>query len=278
MSINRNKVLDLGTSIDPTTGEAVPTKNTTAYSTSFYTGIGGDIATILEVGKPLGQFYGVGFEGIYQENEAEVASAYGLKPGDPKYTDLDFNGKIDEKDKKIIGNANPKFTWGLTGGVNYKNFDLNVVVYGKVGGDIYNLSKGVRLGYTLETGQATGREILDRWTPQNRSNKISGYTGTVGANKLMSAQNVEDGSFTRIKDITLGYTLPASVSSIGKLEKVRFYVSGNNMITLTKFKGYDPEISSQANPSNPRDLEMGIHAQGLVPLSKSFVFGLQATF
>ena len=278
ISVNRNKVLDLGSIVDEN-GNLIPVERSLSLGSEFYPGSGGGVATILEVGKPLGQFYGYQFDGIYQSDEADEAAQYGLNPGDPRYVDIDGQNGIDANDKTIIGSANPDFTWGLTGGLTYKNFDLNIVIYGKVGGQIYNLSKGIRQGWFPETLQPVDRSILDRWTETNPSNTTSGYTATsANANKLLSSQYVEDASFTRIKDITLGYTIPEGIISKAKISQLRFYVSANNLVTLTGFKGYDPEISSQINPSNPSDIDQGIHATGLVPLPKAFIFGLVATF
>lgn len=235
------------------------------------------------VGEPLYHFYGFVSDGIYQ-NQAEVDAVFTanpsqtiVQPGDVRYKDLNGDGEITtEGDRAIIGNPYPDFTYGLNLNANYKNFDLNLFINGVQGIDVYNTNK-----YDLEGG--AGRlfngspVLLDSWRPDNLSLTQSRVGPNVAPqNHAISDRYVEDGSFARLKNITFGYAIPTDMLG-GYLSKLRFYISGQNLITITDYSGLDPEIGVGSQNLSDGLLELGID-RGRYPQPKSFLIGLQASF
>ncbi len=241
--------------------------------------------SILRVGEPIGTFFGLLSDGIFQTNEEAASSphlkAQTPKAGDRKYKDINGrdadgrltgqpDGVIDEADRTVLGNANPKFIWGMNNSFYWKNFDLSFFIQGVHGNKIVN-------AYLFEIGALTAetnvlREFYEnRWTPQNPNNEYP-KVNPAERNTFSDAQ-VEDGSFVRIKNITLGYALPSSVLQRAHLESLRIYASVNNPFTFTKYRGYDPEV----NAFGQSNLLQGIDYGGY-PLAKSFIGGLQIRF
>lgn len=215
LSINKNKVMKLYGGNDilgQTIGAAV-----------------NDNVNILREGYPLGSFYGY------------VEKGYDEK-GFIAYEDFNNNGARDAGDKKIIGNPNPKFTYGFNSSMSFKNFDLNVFIQGSEGNDIFNLSAQ---GQGYDYGQALNmpREVyLNHWTPTNTNAKYPIIRTSSQAQ--MSNRFVEDGSYLRFKNIQLSYNLPVSKLHIKWMTRAQIYVSAQNLITFTKYSWYDPEVNS----------------------------------
>jgi TonB-linked SusC/RagA family outer membrane protein len=270
ISANRNKVLDIGAD----------------SFLSFKTSQGGyTVGNImyLKKGEPFGQMYGYGYDGTWKTSEAEKAAAYGQLPGDPKYTDVNGDGKIDNADFKVIGNAMPKFIYGWTNRLSYKNFDLTFLIQGVQGNNIFNMSR-IRLENPAE---ATSIRNLDRWTPENQNTDIPAYIDQqtrlnaklTNAVAIPSTQRnqlsryVEDGSYLRLKNITLGYNVPKAVTNKLGLNRVRVYASGMNLLTFTKYTGYDPETSS----FNSTDSRIGVDF-GNYPTARTYSFGIDLSF
>ncbi len=241
--------------------------------------------SILRVGQPIGTFYGLVSDGIFQTADEAAAGphlkAQTPKPGDRRYKDLNGrdaqgnltgqpDGVIDEADRTIIGDANPDFTWGLTNVFTYKNFDLSIFVQGVQGNEIVN-------AYLFEIGSLNAetnvlKEFYDnRWTPENPNNEYVKINPS--ERNIFSDQQVEDGSFIRIKNITLGYTFPAGWLQRVKMSKFRIYASANNLFTLTDYRGYDPEV----NAFGQSNLLQGIDYGGY-PLARTIVGGIQVGF
>jgi TonB-linked SusC/RagA family outer membrane protein len=241
--------------------------------------------SILRVGQPIGTFYGLVSDGIFQTADEAAAGphlkAQIPKPGDRRYKDLNGrdaqgnltgqpDGVIDEADRTIIGDANPDFTWGLTNVFTYKNFDLSIFVQGVQGNEIVN-------AYLFEIGSLNAetnvlKEFYDnRWTPENPNNEYVKINPS--ERNIFSDQQVEDGSFIRIKNITLGYTFPAGWLQRVKMSKFRIYASANNLFTLTDYRGYDPEV----NAFGQSNLLQGIDYGGY-PLARTIVGGIQVGF
>ncbi|GAL62632.1 SusC/RagA family TonB-linked outer membrane protein [Algibacter lectus] len=225
------------------------------------------------VGESLFHFYGLVSDGIYQTPE-EVAAVFTsnpgqttVQPGDVRYKDLNGDGDITSEDRDILANPYPDFTYGLNLSANYKNFDLNLYITGIEGVDIYNTNK-----YDLEAGANRlfngSKVLLDSWTPTNPSTTQPRVPGAP-QNHSVSDRYIEDGSFTRLKNISLGYTFTDGVFE-NYFSKLRLYVSAQNLITLTDYSGLDPEIG-QGNQ------EFGID-RGLYPQPKSVILGLQVSF
>ncbi len=206
----------------------------------------------LREGEEFGQMIGWGYEGTWDQDEAQQAAEYGQLPGDPQYTDVDNDGDIDMEDQKVIGNSLPDFIFGLTHNMNYRNFDLNFLIQGTVGNDIFNIARINR-----EEGGTSAR-LLDRWTPENQDTDIpaiidgqtreeagleSSITFPSGASNQTSRW-VEDGSYIRLKSMLLGYTLPSGIIEKFQLSNLRVHLSASNLLTITDYMGFDPEVSS----------------------------------
>ncbi|MFV0554017.1 MAG: SusC/RagA family TonB-linked outer membrane protein [Mangrovibacterium sp.] len=201
-----------------------------------------------ENGLPFPFFYGRKTDGIFQ-NQAEINSYVNAdgellqsaaKPGDVRFVDIDKSGTIDDSDRTMIGKGMPDWTYGLSLGVDYKGFDLSVFLQGTVGNDIFDASRRTDISYAnLPT------YMLDRWTGEGTSNTIPRFTfQDDNQNWTSSDMMVKDGSYMRVKNVTLGYTLPSQLTRRAFIEKLRVYVMGENLFTFTKYEGFDPEISS----------------------------------
>jgi TonB-dependent starch-binding outer membrane protein SusC len=255
--------------------------------------------TRLTEGESLFYFYGWQFDGIFP-NDA-VASAYlgggqaGAGGGDYRIVDTNGDGVINADDRTKIGNPFPDFTAGLNLNASYKGLDFSLFIQGSYGNDIYNTNifdlEGMNRVFNASTA------VLDRWTtdlPDNASPSMPRGSGDGGAptNVQASTRYIEDGSYTRLKNITLGYTLPSSLLDRVKLSKVRVYVSAQNLVTLTNYSGLDPEvgyyqargtgtgfIGSQATTSGAPTVNFNTGIDyGVYPMPKSFIAGLQISF
>jgi len=239
--------------------------------------------TRTEPGRPIGSFYLWEMQGIFQTQEEIEASPFqtnDTRPGDVKFADLNGDNKIDDKDRAHVGSPFPDFIYGLNLAVNWKNFDFSVLAQGVQGNDVYFLYGN----FAYET-QARGfnsyREILNRWTPTNTDTDIPKVSiDDRNGNRRASTRFLEDGSYLRIRNITLGYNFKSLIktNAIGGL---RVYVTVQNAFTFTKYPGLDPEI--QANTNDTRginiasDLAVGID-WGTVPASRTFMAGLSLDF
>lgn len=241
--------------------------------------------SILRVGQPLGTFFGLRSAGIFQ-SDAEAQSSPTLRgqnaeAGDRRYEDINGrdaegnltgqpDGVIDEADRTIIGNANPDFIWGLTNTFSFKGIDLSVFIQGVHGNELVN-------AYLFEIGTMAGETNVlaefweNRWTEENPSDVYP----KVNPNErnIFSDAQVEDGSFIRIKNITLGYTLPQQWLAKAGMRSARLYVTVNNLFTLTDYRGYDPEI----NAFGQNNLLQGID-YGSYPLARTAIVGVQLGF
>ncbi|MBN2236960.1 MAG: TonB-dependent receptor [Bacteroidales bacterium] len=230
-------------------------------------GIPYTLLTRFEEGYSPGYFYGYKTDGIFQ-NQAEVdAHAYqtGAQPGDIRYVDINHDGTINDSDRTKIGDPFPDFTigWSLT--LNYKNFDFNVFTYASIGGDIYRAYER-NLNYT---NRYAG--ILDRWTGEGTSDTEPRVTFIdSNNNRRASDYYVEDGSFAKIKNIQVGYTLPNALIERAGFDHLRIYAQVKNAFTFTNYSGYDPEISSGV-------LDTGID-RGSYPQPRVWLVGLSVKF
>ena len=255
ISFNRNKVLELG-------GETY--KDVGTYDDHLKTS---DIRRLI-VGQPIGVFYGYRFDGIFQ-NEAECAqqtsSPSPIGVGLRRYKDLNGDGKIDAtNDREILGDANPKFFGGMTNTFAYKGFELNVFLQYSYGNKIFNYN-----AMELESptgGQNVYQDLVNRWTPTNPSNEYQ--KATTNRNNIVSDRFIEDGSFLKLKTVSLSYSFPKlNWKHIGGL---RLYVTGQNLLTWTKYRGYDPEVSYRGAST----LEAGEDFGGY-PQARTFMFGIK---
>lgn len=224
--------------------------------------------TRVEVGQPISSFRGYVFEGVYQLGEEDAASAFGRNPGDAKYKDLNDDGIISPDDITTIGDGNPAFTWGLNSNIAYKRFDLNFLVLGSHGSDIYNLQRGRMMALGAAQFHATHGDYRNRWTTSNPSNIPSGRNGT----EFLSTQFLENGSYVTLKNVSLNYTMDDVLKNVG-LGAVRLFINAENLFIITDYTGFDPESTVTGNS----DVDIGVDYNAY-PLSRSFSAGVNLTF
>ncbi|MGB3080248.1 MAG: TonB-dependent receptor [Saprospiraceae bacterium] len=239
--------------------------------------------TRTEPGFPLGSFYLYKMEGIFQTQAEIDASAFqsnDTRPGDVKFADLNGDNVIDDKDRAHLGNPFPDFTYGFNASLNWKHFDLSVLVQGVQGNDVYFLYGNFAYETQLR-GFNSYEKILDRWTPNNTNTDIPRVTlDDRNRNRRSSTRFLEDGSYMRVRNLTIGYDLKGIVKS-KSISSWRVYVSAQNLFTFTKYSGLDPEI--QANTNDTRgygvssDLAVGID-WGTVPAPRVFLLGTNLKF
>ena len=299
ISFNKNKILSLS-----------DTENATLVGYGQW----GDVVCVSEIGKPLYNFYGYKVEGVYKDLDDIQNSAKPAKypsdgvfsrgntvwVGDIKYKDVDENGIIDERDRTDIGSPLPKFTFGWTNTFRYKNLDLSIFLNGSYGNKVMNynsltlthmnstwtnqlqsvVSKRARLEPIDPTiVYADGSkwfDHIDNVRVKNPGTKIPHTSiNDPNDNDRISDRYVEDGSFLRIKNITLGYTFPKALLNKAKIENLRVYVNIQNLYTFTKYTGYDPEVGASTQDSS--GLTYGLD-NGRYPSPAMYSFGLNITF
>lgn len=229
--------------------------------------------TRTEAGYEVGSFYLYQFDGIYQQGDANIPA--GLKPGDVRYKDVDGNGVINAQDRAHVGRVFPKFSYGLNLTASYGGFDLAAFFQGIQGNDVFNNTK-----YWLDRIDQTGnyRTDLNPWTPTDPSTTTprAVVAGPSAANNALvnSTRWLENGSYMRLKNLQIGYSLPASVlSKMTGISRLRLYATGQNVFTVTKYSGYDPETVGGLDGVLTRGLD-----EGQYPSVRTFSLGLQAGF
>lgn len=299
ISFNKNKLLSLS-----------DTENATLVGYGQW----GDVVCVSEIGKPLYNFYGYKVEGVYKDLDDIQNSAKPAKypsdgvfrrentvwVGDIKYKDVDENGIIDERDRTDLGSPIPKFTFGWTNTFRYRNLDLSIFLNGSYGNKVMNynsltlthmnstwtnqlqsvVSKRARLEPIDPTiVYADGSkwfDHIDNVRVKNPGTKIPHTSlNDPNDNDRISDRYVEDGSFLRIKNITLGYTFPKALLNKAKIENLRVYVNIQNLYTFTKYTGYDPEVGASTQDSS--GLVYGLD-NGRYPSPAMYSFGLNITF
>ncbi|MBU2950600.1 TonB-dependent receptor [Tamlana agarivorans] len=226
--------------------------------------------TRTEVGQPIGSFYGYVTDGIF-DTAAEVAAHAtqpGAAPGDIRFKDIVEDGVIDDKDRTFIGNPIPDFYYGLNAQLGYKNLDFNFSFQGVSGNDIYNVVQIRNEGMTTNDNKYS--TVLDRWTGPGTSNTIPRADASSGNNNSrISDRYVHDGSYLRLQNVQLGYTLSSGLTNRWGIDKMRLYVSAQNVFVATKYKiGHDPEIGA----FNQNNLNSGID-RGAYPIPRTFLIG-----
>lgn len=228
---------------------------------------GGAFGTRTVPGLPIGAFYGYKVDGVFQSEDELAASPLlgGEVPGDLRFFDTNGDGTITTADRTFIGSPIPELIFGLNLGVNVANFDLTVDFNGQMGSVIYNSKKAARFGtYNFETS------YLDRWNGPGTSDSEPRVTNG-GHNYQVSERFIEDGDFWRLRNISLGYTLPSKLMQNYRIQQFRIYVSATNLITNTEYTGYAPEFGSSDVLSNGID-------RGIYPVAKTYNMGLNVSF
>jgi TonB-linked SusC/RagA family outer membrane protein len=230
-------------------------------------------------GHPVQSFYGWEVEGIFQD-AAEVAAhakqTAGTAPGDIKFKDLNKDNVIDLKDRQFLGSFIPKVTYALNLGANYKNFDASVFFQGVQGNKIYNAARVITEGMVRFFN--AGTQVLNAWTPTNKNTNIPrAISSDPNQNARPSTRFLEDGSYLRLKNIMLGYNIPAaSLQSLtkGVVSNFRIYVSAQNILTFTDYSGYDPEVGNRTpNSTLTNGIDFAVY-----PQPKSYLVGIQVNF
>ena len=239
--------------------------------------------TRTEPGYPLGSFYLYQMDGIFQSQEEIDASAFqadDTRPGDIRFADLNGDNVINDDDRGHFGNPFPDFTLGFNLGFQYKNFDLSVLVQGVFGNDVYFLYGNFAYETQLR-GFNSYAKILDRWTPTNTDTDIPKVSvDDRNNNRRISTRFLEDGSYVRVRNVTLGYTFN-NLLKTDKIKDLRLYVSAQNLFTFTKYSGLDPEIQANTNDTQgynvSSDLAVGID-WGTVPAPRTILVGMNIKF
>lgn len=239
-------------------------------------------------GEKLGTFWGYQFDGIWQQDEVNApfvdaegkqngktnGEVYKVVAGNSKYVDVNKDGVLNDKDQGIIGCGQPTFNWGWNNTFNFKNFDFSFFIVGFHGFDIYNATH--QMGYTTVNGQNFApvtplKDYLNRWTPENTNTDVPGFVKGGTESKFFNDKFVENGSFVKMKSITLGYTLPESTCRQMGINNLRVYLSVQNPFHITSYSGLDPE----ATMGSP--LIQGVD-WGSYPNSRNYLIGLNFSF
>ena len=233
------------------------------------------MVTRTEIGLPIAYFYGYQTDGIFQ-NEQDIFQHIGktgdvlqpnAKPGDVRFVDVNNDGILNQEDRTMIGNPTPDFTFGMNASLEYRQFDFSLLLSGAYGNDVFNGAQRQDLRYTNRS-----TKILDRWTEEGTSNEIPRYTWLdVNNNYRISDLYIEDGSFLRIKNLQVGYTFDDNVLQRLKSKDLRVYLSVENLFTITKYTGADPEIGAMSS------FDIGID-RGVYPQARTWRVGTTMTF
>ncbi|MDR0429266.1 MAG: TonB-dependent receptor [Tannerellaceae bacterium] len=260
---NKNKVLDLGTG-----GDIYITSSKPMGSVSE------EVYAVVREGESLGSLFGYKYMGVLQQGES-YAPQPNSKPGDPKFEDVNNDGTIDSKDRTIIGHANPDFIYGLTNNFGWKNFDLSIFFQGTIGNDLFNMQR-----INMEWNRSI--DALNRWTTNNTNTDVprNGFYYITSGGGFTNDHFIENASYLRLKNLTLGYTIPFKkvVSSC------RIYFSAENLFTVTGYSGWDPEVDTKAYDASANNGSMQTANAGAgldfnsYPSMRTYTFGLNVTF
>jgi TonB-linked SusC/RagA family outer membrane protein len=274
ISTNKNKILSL------------PDGNDIQYGSGPGHMVGLGSTQILREGYPVGSFFGWIYDGVYQEGDDFLpGGGFEQYAGGEKFRDIngirdaagELTGQPDNQlnsdDRTIIGNPHPDFIWGWNNDFQWKNFDLNLFFQGSQGNDILSYTL-MELDLLAGINNAT-TNALDRWTPTNTNTDVP--KAVTGRTRRVSTRWIYDGSFARLKNVALGYNLPTSLLDRWKINKFRIYVSAQNVLTLTKYEGYDPEVNYQSGGSTNGNRNLGLD-YGSYPNVKSYTVGLNIGF
>lgn len=235
---------------------------------------------ITQVGQPIGQFYGWNIIGVFNTTDeiSKTPSVAGTVPGDYIYEDVNKDGKINTDDRKVLGTPYPKFLYGFNSTLKYKGFDLNLILQGSQGNQVFNFVRYFLIRVADFTNGLEER-YNGRWISPSEPGTGYARAGATEQYFDRSNRNVENASFLRVRSLTLGYTLPAKVSQKIRSQSLRLYVSSINPLTFTKYSGYNPEVSATLPiiDYGGGALTPGMD-WGTYPSTRSFTAGLNLTF
>lgn len=258
ISYNQNKVISLNDSVPLHTGSIGLNQNLSIQKSSF----------------PVNSFYGFLTNGIFQsqsEVDKYAVQVPGSDPynrtsaGDIRFKDINNDGKIDDADRTFIGNPNPRYIFAMNNTFAYKGIDLSIFLQGVQGNDIFNANRIFQEGMSVAQNQVTS--VLDRWSPTFTTGKLPrAIFNDPNKNTRVSNRFIEDGSYFRIKNVTLGYNLPKGLIQRVKIQTARVYVSAQNLFTFTKYTGFDPEVSANG-------IDLNVY-----PVTRTFSAGINLIF
>ncbi len=275
LSINFNKEitddfkLAAGLNITTVKNKTIEVNNAAGFIPSGDFGLGQNTSRF-QTGLPIGAFYGLQTDGVFQ-NQAEIdahATQAGAQPGDLRFVDGDGDGVVEfgsEDDLTMLGNPIPDMTIGFNLNLDYKGFDFSTSLYASIG------NEAVRSYERFLTYSNKSRLYLDRWTGEGTSNTTPRASTNASNNYLFSDFFVEDASFLRIQNVQLGYSIPSAALEKIKMDKIRLYISTNNLYTFTKYSGYNPDVSN-ANPT-----AAGVDL-GQYPQTRTYTLGINVSF
>jgi TonB-linked SusC/RagA family outer membrane protein len=228
------------------------------------------------VGLPIASFYGYRSLGIFQ-NQDEVtnhAAQTGKGIGRLKFEDTNKDGVIDDNDRVFLGSPLPTFNFGFNAKLEFKNFDFWAFFQGAGGNNIFDFTRVYSDFFTSPSLSNKNRRVLNAWSPTNTSSSIPSVTTVTTNNDIRpSSYFIKDGGYMRLRTMQLGYTIPSKLLGNMTKGKLRVYVQGQNLFTITKYDGLDPEVGLQNYGSDNRNLDIGVD-RGLYPISRTFIFGV----
>ncbi|MDD4226886.1 MAG: TonB-dependent receptor [Mariniphaga sp.] len=227
----------------------------------------GDDTHILTEGSPAGSFYGYIYDGVNPEDGSPIYRDFASRDADNNLI-MEPDGIVNSNDRAIIGNPHPDFIYGMNNTISYKNFDLNFFFQGVQGNDMLSFTR-------MELEWVNGKvnqmaTVLDRWTPTNTNTDIPKASGTYSS--IASSRWIEDGSYLRLKNLSLGYNIPGEVLGKMKIDRLRVYLSAQNLLTITNYSGYNPDVSYRDGNTS-----LGLD-YGSYPGTKSVTLGLNLIF
>lgn len=251
-TLNKNEIVDLNSD-----------------SPMYQNSIENSNITIQSVNHPMNSFYGFVVDGIFQSPQEVSNSAVqivgGTAPGDIRFKDLNNDGIINDQDRTFIGNPNPGVIFSMNNRLAWKGFDLEIFLHGNAGNDIYNANRMTLEGMKVSENQSTA--VLNRWTPSNTNTTIPrAIYDDPNKNTRASNRYIEDGSYLRLKNVSLGYSIPKQILNRFEIGEARIYLSAQNLATITGYSGIDPEVGIN-----------GID-YGAYPLTRTFSVGLNLNF
>ncbi len=221
---------------------------------------------VVKPGNPLGAFYLIPWQGVYIQDDPTL----GFKAGDNKYQDVDGNHSIGYEDRVISGSATPKFQFGFNNDITYKNFSLNVFIQGSQGNKIFNGTFAAIAAPSSDIKYPTLAESANYWTSKNTSSEWADPASKTGRSYIESTHYLQDGSYIRFKNISLSYTIGRNRIGFGDIQ---LSVSAQNILTITKYKGFDPEADTMGNSDIAAGIDLGAY-----PNPRTLTFGLNAKF
>ncbi len=261
-SLNKNEITDLA-------GDIILDKGIWIGRTNY------GYAGIKKKGYPLNAIWGYDFTGVWQESEREAAAVYNAQPGDPKFADINGtneqgntvkgpDGKITEADRIFLGDANPRITAGFSSQLTYKNLELSFFFEGVFDKTIVNVNKATYIFPSDNYGNNKSLQGLDRWTPSHPSNETPGLTKNLTEQLVRSDWDIEDGSFVRLRDLTLSYRI--YFKEFKSIKNLMLFASAANLLTFTKYSGINPDVWATDENYN------------LMPFTRVFTLGVNASF